>query len=229
MDVDDVIAEFDRTFVSALRADHAPLSPLALFWFEATAFKRVPENPSAISRGTAFLHYQKGGRKLKDVPGQDFPLDRLPTRVCQQLISEHAASWEGPRSLSFRYELTESGWVGGGAWESSATYRDLVVSRVNLDERMAEALASLWVPGTLELHVQYGTTMKDDPGPLLRVKSSQGNEARSLPEHVMSVWSEYEPHGQKFGHQHLYSTQMTLKEPGGRLREGDNLYVRYGR
>ena len=229
MDVEEVIAEFDRVFAAALRADTAPLAPLALFWFEGIGFKREQENSSAISRGTAFLHYQRGGRILGDVPNQGFPIERLPTHVCQQLISEHAASWEGPRSLSFRYDLAETGWAGGGAWESSATYRELVLTRRALDEEMSEALSSLWTPNTIVLSVNYGTTMKDDPGPRLRVKTSQSNEFQPLPDHVLEVWSQYEPHGQKFGHRHLYSTQMTLKEPDGKLREGDNLYVRYGR
>lgn len=229
MDVEEVIAEFDGVFIAALRADMAPAAPLALFWFEGIGFKREAENPSAISRGTAFLHYQKGGRILGDVPNQGFAAERLPTHVCQSLISEHAASWDGPRSLSFRYDLTETGWTGGGAWESSSTYRELVLSRRALDDEMSDALGALWTPSTLVLSLNYGSTMKDDPGPRLRVKTSESNEFQVLPDHVMNVWRQYEPHGQKFGHHHLYSTQMTLKEPGGRLREGDNLYVRYGR
>lgn len=229
VDVQDFIEEYHREFISALQSDEAPLSPLALFWYEIVSVIRDPAKPSAISRGTAFLHYQQGGKKLKEVPGQDFPVERLPARVCQRLLSEHAASWEGPRSLSFRYDRTENGWAGGGAWESSASYRDQVLSRRELDARMAAILRALWTPETQGIFLNFGTTMTDDPGPRLRIKSSRGNEFVSLPDAVMEVWLEYERHVQRFGHHHLYSAFMTLDRPDGELSEGRTVTLRYGR
>ena len=48
MDIHGVIEEFDRVFTSVLHADDAPLSPLAVFWYEdanATVRERDGTSP----------------------------------------------------------------------------------------------------------------------------------------------------------------------------------------
>jgi hypothetical protein len=115
--VPDIATELDLlhgAFLGALDADPAPLADAAVFCYEAIGFDRNSTAPKATCRGTSFMHYKQGPKQLRDVPGQAFATEALPAKVCTRLISEAAASWDGPRSISFRYERTDGGELPRG-------------------------------------------------------------------------------------------------------------------
>ena len=111
--------EIHQHFLGALSNDANPPSNVALFWHEAVSVKRDAEAPDAITRGPTFLTYYDGPSEICDVPGQDFVPGKLPFRVCERMIKQGAATYEGPRLISFRYDRENGTWVGGYTIETS--------------------------------------------------------------------------------------------------------------
>lgn len=217
-------------FLRALRADTAPLSDLALFWYEGMRFNRDAAAPTAACRGTPFLRYQRGAKMLKDVPGQEFATEVLPARVCTAIISANAADWAGPRSISFRYDRVDGEWTGGFAIESSAEYRDQVLSRRDLDAQLAKAMTDHWTEGVSAVRLVYGVGSQEDPGPRV-VISRKGVRAPEFvpPSEALTVcWRRFKDHLER-GQWRLYAAEVRQEKAGASLAEGETIEARYGR
>lgn len=217
-------------FLRALRADPAPLSDTAVFWYEGMRFNRDTASPNAACRGTAFLRYQRGAKAMQDVPGQQFATEVLPARVCTALISSQAADWDGPRSISFRYDRIDGQWVGGFDVDSSAAYRDQVLSRRELDAELAQAMTEHWAEGVTAVKLVYGVASQEDPGPRVMVSRKGVRAPEFLPPGpaVMASWQRFKDHIER-GRWRLYAVEARQEKSGAALAEGDTISARYGR
>ena len=220
----------DQEFLRALRADPAPLSDLALFWYEGMRFTRDAAAPNALCRGTPFLRYQRGAKMLKDVPGQMFATEVLPARECTAIISSQAADWAGPRSISFRYDRVDGEWVGGYDLDSSSEYRDQVLSRRDLDVQLAKAMTDHWTEGVSAVKLVYGVGSQEDPGPRVMVyrKGVRAPEFVPPSDGLTVCWQRFKDHIER-GRWRLYSAEVRQEKAGAALAEGDTIEARYGR
>lgn len=227
MTVEDLLSDLHAAFLKALKADPSPAADMAVFWYEVIRFDR--DKGTAASRGTSFLRYQKASRSVGDVPGQDFPVELLPAKRCQALLTEHAKSLDGPRSLSFRYDRVDGHWVGGYSWETSAMYLALAEARAKLDNEMSAALASAWRGGIKSLMFVYGAPIADTevgPRPKLQfLLEPRGSEFEDPPADVLGLWQQYERLVSSFGHRHLYYAEFRLESPTEKLA---SVQLRYG-
>lgn len=224
------LAALDEAFLQALHRDPEPLSDTALFWYEGIRYQRDAAAPTATTRGTAFLHYQRGAKQLKDVPGQGFAVDVLPARVCTALIASAAASWDGPRTISFRYDRVGTTWTGGYAIETSAEYRDQVSSRRVIDAELAESLRDHWSTGVTQVRFLYGVASQEDPGPRVSLYRAGVRAPEFVPpsEHVLQTWLRLKEHVER-GRFRVYYAEATQETEGAALAEGDTIRVRSGR
>lgn len=224
------LAALDEAFLQALHRDAEPLSDTALFWYEGIRFQRDAAAPTAATRGTAFLHYQRGAKKLKDVPGQDFAVELLPARVCTALIASAAANWDGPRTISFRYDRVGTAWTGGYAIETSAEYREQVLSRRVIDAEFAESLRDHWSSGVTQVRFVYGVASQEEPGPRVMVYRTGVRAPEFVPpsERVMQAWLRIKEHVER-GRSRVYYAEVTQETEGAALAEGDTIHVRSGR
>lgn len=217
-------------FLRALHADPEPATSVADFSYEVLEANRDPASPSARSRGSAFLAYLDGHREVADVPGQEFAPDALPSRVCEALLSRHAASMDGPWALTFRYERGADGrWVGGYTIETSSEHEALVRGRREIDARMADVLRAQWSSGVTRLKLLYGAPSWKDPGPKMVVMRGTSSEIIAPEPAVLSVWQEFVEYLRSHGFHHLYYADFSLLKPNAKLKEGENVQLRYSR
>ena len=221
----------DAVFKKALKKGKSPKSNMARFWYEAIEFDRNPEKPSARARGDTSLRYfdgEEGYHVLGEVPGQSFK-DKPPQVTCAALIGRMAASWDGPKRITFFYRRDEGGaWQGGYTIETSAENRDLVEARKPLHDRIATALQHYFAPGTERVALLYGLQSWEEPGPKLGIRKEE-MEFRDLPADLAALLEELRELLRRHGFPHLYRAQYSIKKPNDRLREGDNIILEYHR
>jgi hypothetical protein len=223
--------EMHEEFMRILASDPSPVSNLTLLWHEALEMDRNPAAPSARTRGGAFLMYynETGLKPLAEVPGRQFAQDKLPHRTCTALISRNAASMDGPRSITFRYARgTDGQWAGGYSIETSQEYKDLVLGRKEIDARMTEALRAHWAPEVTRVALVYGPPTWTDPVPKLKI-AREAVEFVDLDDTTRAVWEELVAYLRSRGQSHIYYADMHLHRANAKLREGDNLELRYSR
>ncbi len=126
---------------------------------------------------------------VRDVPGQDFTDEKLPFHICEALIKQGAASYEGPRSISFRYEQHNGRWTGGYTVETSQQYRDLVIGRAAIDSRIVDALRKRWTDGVTRVGLLYGVHGWKEWGPKLKVSGVDAQLSDPTPD-VLEPWNE---------------------------------------
>ncbi len=221
--------ELDRAFREALARDSDPPTHLALYWHEAVAMKRDAAAPGAQTRGSNALYYMDGTSTEHEVPNVELPVDRLPDKVCQALIQREAASWEGPRSIHFRYERADDGaWSGGYTIETSSQYRELVQGRADLDRRLGAALAALVIGDVERVSLLYGVDGWKDPGPKLKVKRAKPQLVDPDPA-IAALWAELVAYMREHGVKHLYYADLTVYDATTVIREGRGIQLLYGR
>jgi hypothetical protein len=162
------------------------------------------------------------------MPSRYSELDEIDQAFARAL----AADPEGPRVITFRYERGADGvWSGGYSIETHQQYEELVKARKALDAKLTEALRKHFAAGVETVSLTYGVRSWAEPGPKL-VISKAGEPRASFndpdPE-LWSLWHELLELLKGRGFRHVYRADMTLDKPKARLREGDNLRVRYGK
>lgn len=220
--------ELDAAFRAVLAADPAPLSTMAMLWHEAIAMERDPAAPAARTRGDAFLNYWTGTQRGKEVPGQQFATDKLPHKTCAALLGRHAASWDGPRSVTFRYDLEGGAWTGGYAIETSNEYRALVRGRAELDARFAAALAAQWAPDVTALGLIFGPKVCNGE-PKLKLNRGRAVEFVTPDATTLGLWRELISYLHDHGHRHLYYASFALASKTATLSEGNSIQLHYSR
>ena len=220
--------ELDAAFRAVLAADPAPLTTMAMLWHEAIAMERDPAAPAARTRGDAFLSYWAGTQRGKEVPGQQFATAKLPHKTCAALLARNAASWEGPRSVTFRYDQQDGAWTGGYSIETSNEYRALVRGRAELDARFAAALAAQWAPDVTALALLFGLKVCNGE-PILKINRGRPVEFVPPDATTRGLWSELIAYLGDHGHRHLYYARFELTSKTARLSEGDSIQLHYSR
>ncbi len=190
---------------------------------------RDPAAPDARTRGAGQLYYISGvSTNVGDVPGVDLPTEKLPDRVCSALIKRDAASWEGPRSISFRYTRLHDGWTGGVSIETSNQYRELIKGRHELDQRLASALVAMVTGDVERVSLLYGVHGWKTPGPKLKLKRAKV-EFVDLPPHILVMWNELVAYMETQGVKNIYYVDITVDDPDAKIREGEGIQIRYDR
>jgi hypothetical protein len=219
--------ELNEAFLKVLRADAQPLSNSALLWHELIDINKKVDPPKVRSRGDAFLLYLNGHATLKEVPGQQFPKEKLPHRVCTNVMAQHSAAPEGPRFIAFRYDRSPEGlWFGGCRIETVQQYAAQVKGRAAIDEKLTEALRKHFAEGIESVGITYGLKRWTHPGPQLRIEREELTWS-DLDSAAKQAWDEAVAYLEKCGMQHLYSAELKLEKPTSRLREGSNAQFRY--
>ncbi len=221
--------EIHQRFLDALSSDQDPPSTVALFWHEAISVKRAPDAPDAITRGTTRLKYFDGPSMVRDVPSLNFPEDKRPFAVCERLIKQGAATYEGPRMISFRYDRESTGWVGGYSVETSAQYRDLVVGRAEIDARLVDALRSKWKKGLTNLALVYGVHGWKEWGPKLKLSKGFAAELLDPSPEILEPWNELVAYMTSHGVKHIYYASIAIDKPTAKPREGEGIQFQYDR
>ncbi len=221
--------ELHQQFHTALTNDANSPSNVALFWHEATRVKRDPEAPDAITGGPAFLKYYNGPSMVRDVPGQAFEPGKLPFRVCERLIKQGAATYEGPRLISFRYERQNTEWVGGYSVETSQQYRDLVVGRTEIDARLVNALRPRWKKGLTHVSLVYGVHGWKEWGPKLKLSKGFDAELLDPPPEILEAWNELVAYMKANGVKHIYYADISIDKASAKVREGEGIQLHYDR
>ena len=221
--------EIHQPFLGALSNDANAPSTVALFWHEAISMKRDPAAPDAVTRGPTRLKYYDGPSMVRDVPGLDFPEDKRPFAVCERLIKRGAATYEGPRSISFRYDRESTGWVGGYSVETSAQYRDLVVGRAAIDARLVDALRPKWKKGLTNVALVYGVHGWKEWGPKLKLSKGFQAELSDPPLEILEPWNELVAYMTSHGMKHLYYASIAIDKPSAKPREGEGIQLQYDR
>ena len=222
------LTELHHEFMRALTADPKPLCKSAFFWYQGIEFDRSASKPSATSRGHELLLYLNKTEQKKRVPGQGFPKGKTPKEVCSTLISRHAADWDGPYQINFRYDRSSKGiWSGFYSIETSAQHRDIVAGRAPYDEAIADALKKSWPPNIVERILDYGS-VGNDPGPkVIDTEKSGDYERRDAEPALRSAWEAVADYLKSRGVRYVYHGEFSLAKPTARLRDGDNARVLY--
>ena len=226
---DSELDELHQRFLEVLSNDSAPPSNVALFWHEAVSVKRDPAAPDAVTRGPAFLTYYDGPSEVRDVPGQDFVPTKLPFRVCERLIKQGAATYEGPRLISFRYDRRGSEWGGGYTIETSQQYRDLVVGRAAIDARLVDALRPHWKKGLSHVSLLYGVDGWKEWGPRLQLTKGFDGEHLDPPPEILEAWNELVAYMKANGVKHIYYADISIDKASAKAREGEGIQLHYDR
>jgi hypothetical protein len=221
------LTQLHHEFTRALSEDPAPKFPDAFLWYQGIDFERDPLKPSARTRGhehLTYLNFTAGGGK---VPGQQFAPDKTPPKICSNLISRHAADWEGPYQINFRYTRSSEGiWSGFYSVESSAQHRDIVAGRAECDRQIGDALRASWGPDVQSLLLDYGS-LGEDPGPRLITRRPGGTERVAAPAPIQAAWQTLDGYLKSRGVKQLYNASYKLMKPNSRLRDGDNVQLIY--
>jgi hypothetical protein len=216
-------------FMRALTADPKPLCKAAFFVRHGIEFNRGLQTPSATSGGHELLLYLNKTEQKKRVPGQEFPNGKTPKEVCSSLISRHAADWDGPYQINFRYDRNSKGiWSGFYSIETSAQRRDIIAGRAPYVEAIADALRKTWPPNIVERFLSYGS-VGNDPGPkVIDTEKSGDYERRDAEPELRSAWEALADYLKSRGVRYIYTGSFSLAKPTARLRDGDNAKVVYG-
>jgi hypothetical protein len=222
------LTELHHEFMRALTADPKPLCKSAYFWYQAIEFNRSPRKPSATSRGHELLLYLNKTEQKKRVPGQEFAKGKTPKEVCSTLISRHAADWDGPYQITFRYDRNSKGiWSGFYGIETSAQHRDIVAGRAPYDDAIADALRKSWQPNMASRFLSYGS-VGNDPGPkVIETQKSGDYERIDAAPALQSAWEALAEYLKGRGVRYIYHAKFSLSKPTARLRDGDNAQVIY--
>jgi len=220
--------DLHHEFMRALSEDPAPKFPDAFLWYQGIDFGRDPLKPSARCRGHAQLTYLNVTAEAGKVPGQQFAPDKAPPKVCTELISRHAADWQGPYQINFRYTRNSEGiWSGFYSIETSAQHRDIVAGRAGFDKLIAEALKAGWEPNLVERILTYGS-VGEDPGPkMINTRKSGAYERLDADPKLQEAWKATVNYLKGQGARQIYNAKFKLTKPTGRLRDGDNAEIFY--
>jgi hypothetical protein len=174
------------------------------------------------------LLYLNKTEQKKRVPGQEFPKGKTPKEVCSTLISRHAADWDGPYQINFRYDRNSKGiWSGFYSIETSAQHRDIVAGRAPYDDAIADALRKSWPPNMASRFLSYGS-VGNDPGPkVVETQKSGDYERIDADPTLQSAWEALAEYLKGRGVRYIYTAKFSLSKPTARLRDGDNAQVIY--
>ena len=222
------LKELHHEFLRALTADPKPQYKAAFLWYQGIQFDRDPQEPSATTRGHEALLYLNKTEQMKRVPGQAFAKGKTPKEVCSALISRHAADWDGPYQINFRYERNSKGiWSGFYSIETSAQHRDIVSGRAPYDLAIADALKRGWQPDMDRRHLDYGSVGKD-PGPkMIDTRKSGDHDRLDADPPLQAAWEALVEYLKGRGVRYIYWGSFSLGKPTSRLRDGDNARVTY--
>jgi len=223
------LTELHHEFMRALTHDPKPLCKSAFFVRYGINFDREAREPSATAGGHELLLYLNKTEQKKRVPGQEFAKGKTPKELCSALISRHAADWDGPYQINFRYDRNSKGiWSGSYSIETSAQHRDLVAGRAPYIEAIADALKKTWPPQIVERYLTYGS-QGNDPGPkVIDTQKSGDYERLDAEPAVKAAWEELAKYLKGKGVRHIYTATFSLGKPSARLRDGDNAKLVYG-
>jgi hypothetical protein len=219
------LTELHLEFMRALANDPEPPFNSAYLWYQGLQFERDGRQPSATSRGHEALCYLDVTEQKKKVPGQTFPPGKSPKEVCSTLISRHAADWQGPYQINFRYDRNAQGvWSGFYSVETSAKHRDIVAGRTEYDNAIAAALKNNWDDDTQARRLVLGSL---GPEPKLVVRRNKGPDYLEPDPALRQAWDSLAEYLKGHGVRYIYVVDYTLTKPTSRLREGDNLKLIY--
>ncbi len=222
--------ELHQEFMRALKNDPAPKRNAAFLWYQGIVMERDPAKPSARCRGHEQLSFLNGTAEAGVVPGQQFAPGKGPKEVCTEVISRHAANWEGPHQINFRYDRNAEGlWSGFYSIETSSHHRDILAGRAEYDKKIAAALKLdvPWEANIEQRRLEYGS-VGDDPGPNLIVRKKTGPSERTPADGALKdAFDALVGYLKSQKVRNVYYVSYGLKKPNARLVEGDNMQVIY--
>lgn len=224
------LTELHHEFMRALSEDRAPKHDSAFLWYQAIEMDRDPLKPSARCRGHEQLTYLNVTAEGGKVPGQRFATGKSPKELCTALISRHAADWDGPYQINFRYNRNSEGvWSGFYSIETSAQHRDILAGRAEFDKAIAAVLKDQtpWDTQLAARRLEYGS-VGEDPGPNLILRKKKGPSERLPADPALkAAFDALVEYLKSKGVKDLYYVSYTLTKPTARLYEGDNMQVSY--